>query len=562
MMTGDGVDESGRKTPERPASRYALMLCLVVALSSFVFVRIYNRETVFIVLDGGDDAGYLAHTEALLRYHTWDWCAAPFTSRTLKEQCSSGLRPAYNKCAPGPALSVLPLNALGLVLEDTGLLRTRPLDPLVFWSLVGAFVLFGGAMLLLWRIAVLLGCSPRLAFWATTAMALGNPILYYVFRRPLMGHAAEFFWFSAATFFLLRYLHAATPRVRVMLAGFLGSSAAMLAVTRFNDAPIAAAFIAAVLTGDRARGPRARGFLFGLLGAAVPIALLAGEVWAQLRGAPLPPYDSPNHFVSVWPLTLAHLQRMAGFFIGVHWGIVLLTPFVAVELVVIAVRGRRLLPRVRHQKSVVVIFAVAGGVQLLLASSYWSVGASYGSRYAFAVYWLLHLAFLLSLGTASASDRARAPIWRHLCVTVAAAAVLVGALNLGSFESAPELTPRRSLVRDEGVANPEFGTLVDWVTPHFATRALKNALSGRAVLTFGASPIVGYPCLAARMLFGAAAHVPQALLDYYWKRGISSLADLGALFRYHLVVLTISAMAAACFWRAGRRADASKKTDG
>jgi hypothetical protein len=417
---------------------------------------------------------------------------------------------------------------------------------------VGAFVLFGGATLLLWRIAILLGCSPRMAFWATTAFAIGNPVLYYVFRRPLMSHAAEFFWFCAATLLLLRYFDAATPRSRTALAAGLGLSAGMLAITRLNDAPMAVAFIAGMLVDGRARGHRVRAGLVGLLGTAVPIAFLGGELWAQLHGSPAPSYDPAAHWAPMWPLTLAHLERVVGFFVGGHWGIVLLTPFVALELVAICVRGRRLLVRVAPRPRLVAVFALASGMQLLVASSFYTAGMSYGARFVFPVYWLLHLTFLLAIGSAPSLEVSPSRWRRRLVMALAAALVLVGTLNLASFESAPDLTLRMTLVREEGVSNPEFATLEGWAAPHFATEALKNIPSGRPVLAFGTSPAVWYACRAANAVLGAAAPIPHALEDYYRRRGMSSTTDLRALLQYHLVVLLLTGIAAACLWRAGR----------
>ncbi len=493
-----GAQEHSALEGDKPKRRHRALLCVLTGVLSLAFVRIYRADRPFIMQESGDDAGYFAHTEALLRFHTLDWCAAPFTSTTLAAACAAGRRPVFNKYTPGAALLVAPVTAAGLVADRLHLVPRLPLDPLLLWSAIGSALLLCGSALLLYAAANDLGCSPRRSLAATVAFLLGNPVLYFVYRRPLMAHSAELFLFWLAVVLFLRWTRAAEGGRRLLLAAALGCTAGLLAICRLNDFPMVLAFLLSAVVVARGAGERLRSAGAAVAGAIPPLLVFAAVVQAQLHGAPIPPYDDPSHFAPLWPPDLASLGRMAGFFVGIHWGICLLMPFMAIELAAIAALRRGLRSRLAGRGPLVAVWVVAVLAQLYFLAHFWTPGMSYGARYVFPIYYLVHLAFLLAIARA----RLPSPSLRRIAAVVAGLAVLVACLNLASIESSEALTMRRTAVADEGVSNPEFAGLVGWASPRFAAKALANAASGRAFLAFGASPAAAYTVFAVQGLFG------------------------------------------------------------
>ena len=176
---------------------YQSLIVVFCFLLSFFFIRIYNAKTVFMVPTSGDDAGYLAYSEAWFGNQSMDWCREGVTSETLKDMCEAsakkvGVASAYNKYTPGPAVLLLPFNLIGTLLASSKIF-VPGMPVLVFWTIVGSFFLFMMGVLFLFRAAFVLLADEAIAFWTTLFFMTGNVVTYYVFRRPLMAHVSEFF---------------------------------------------------------------------------------------------------------------------------------------------------------------------------------------------------------------------------------------------------------------------------------------------------------------------------------------------------------------------------------
>ena len=217
-------------------------LFVVLFLSTFIFVRVYQNTPVFFIPSPADDTGYLAYTESILKGYGFDWCQPGITDGNLRGQCntslsSEGRAHAYNMYSPGPAIALLPFNAIGALLHKLHIFTPNNVNPFVFWSIIGTFFLFAIATLLLFECTLYYLKDIRSAWWLTVCFIIGNPITYYVMRRPLMSHVVEFFLFFVGIYLLIRILNSSKP---ILLSFLLGLSAGLMMITRLNNIHIPA----------------------------------------------------------------------------------------------------------------------------------------------------------------------------------------------------------------------------------------------------------------------------------------------------------------------------------
>ncbi|TMC11860.1 MAG: hypothetical protein E6J41_04645 [Chloroflexi bacterium] len=258
----------------------------------------------------GDGVGYFSYLHAVLVRHSLDlrpeYAAAGAAGvnsdpSTLQATTPTGLAADYFPV--GPALLSAPAYLGALLVGGAGQPDYGP-------GLVGAFAL---TSLLLGLLALLLCWRLTRSAVAVTATALCTPFVFYFLYEPSYSHMFSAFTVTA---FVAVWWHWREDRSPVGWLA-LGALAGLMAITRFQDAPLAAI---ALLT-PPPRGARARVLyaVAGGLGALLPqLAVdqaIFGTAWPQrppglaldaFAGHQLQVLVSSWHGLFVWhPMTLA-----------------------------------------------------------------------------------------------------------------------------------------------------------------------------------------------------------------------------------------------------------------
>lgn len=483
-----------------------------------------------------DDGGYIAWTEGVLRNHSLDWCQGTVLNRNLSEHCNQpGFRP-YNKYGPGSAALLLPFNLLGLALKNTWGFEPPGVDLFFFWSYVGTFFLFLGGALFLYDTALQLLRERSMAYWTTLLFLFGNSILYYVFRRPLLAHAGEFFLFFLCAWICIRYRVDQHPHGGRSFS--LGLFSAWLMVTRLTDFHAVPLFALPVLYGAWREGKKSlfvHLLSFGA-GTFLPVFFFLLTNYLQTGAWLYSPSQYDPEF-TVGSLFFGHPRnwvRILHFYFGTHWGSFLLMPVLFLECVYLLVHASTPLKWMKERPFLVFPLFLLFAMHLVNMANFPMNGAAYGLRYVLTVNDALHLLFLMVFAVHGFS-----PFPRKLFLGALVLCALVAAPHYANFESNQStLTFTWGKLSDEGTVDPKWMDSRQLTSPHYAIHSFQEILRGRAFLNFGASPLVAYPLHIFKPLLRDQFFL-QKVWEYYEspKRQIQSGEDLKNLAYYHVCIL-------------------------
>jgi hypothetical protein len=543
------------------APSLALYFALIIFIFSLIFIRIYHSKSVFLIINSGDDLGYFVYTEALLKTHTFDWCSDKFENKfscpdyLAREYAQTGQR-VYNKYSPGPALLLLPFTAFGFVLDKLGVFTPYGLDALRFWSVVGTFFLFAGGTLSLLLLALQILKDKREALLTTVFFLCGNMVLYYVFRRPLMSHAAEFFLIFFGFYLCGKMLTFKKPPLAFTF--LIGVVASMITVARHNDLPMSAFIFFWVLYFEFWKNQKfkislksifSRNLMVFVFGAALPL-LCFGLIYYLQTGKLLynvsaytAAYDTTNKtgFAMMYNLNKLVFLRMLDLILGPHWGILWLMPVLIFEAGIIALKFKKIVSVFKTHKILLWGTGILFFVQLNIVANYTANSMSYGNRYMLPLIYGLHIIFLLALKQSSTQILRKKAILITLTFLT-----LLGTFNVINFESnSTTLTLTNGPAGDEGILDPAKKDFIELRAPYYVTYSLKHTLSGQAFQNLGASPLAAYPLFVIKPLLNMEKPAWQKVFSYYEspKREIHSLGDLKLLFQYHMAILILLGLA-------------------
>jgi len=524
--------------------KYFVWLCIAAFLFSFIFIRIYSSQKIFMIQNGGDDAGYFMYTVAFLKAHTFNWCDPAYEQyglTPLKDCFIEGKileEKIYNRYLPGPALTLLPIT--GIFALSSKLLLPAPgsLDHLRFGVLVGTYALFLGAVCFLYFLGIMIMRCPKKSFWFNLFFLIGNISLFYVFRRPMMAHASELFLFCGCCYFLGWLLKDPTRHL-YRNSIWLGVLSGLLILTRINDAHFALIFGILLLLYNRTLPWSAR-FKRAATYAAAAMPFLIFFYMIQFWQTGNVGY-SPSAYSNTFGLETflgfrwSNLRRVADFFIGPHWGIVWLMPIFMFEMIFII---RKLPQFIRSLSDYKVLAVLIGAIIFLYFNMMANLGnhMSYGFRILIPYYVLLHLLFFIAYARMGAELSNKVKILGLLLAAIAA-------LNLLNYQSNPTtLTLTNHKAGESGVYNPIMKDIMTLSCPYYAMNSLKNTFSGRAILNLGATPLVAYPLFTLKAL--GLDDIPRLrkVYEYYYsnKRGIHEFRDLQVLYLYHFYTFIIT----------------------
>lgn len=377
--------------------------------------------------DAADEWNYLAHATALTY------------GRTDYRLEVSGFYPPNH--AVGPAIVAFPVMfAFSFIdrIQGHPVVYRRTKDSLrsswtgFAFGIATQLTLVAGAALLYGMINAG-GRSNRAA--ATVAISiLASGLLYYAYRRPVSSHVYEFAIITLALYMVWREPHAkALPWLRWMAVGI---TAAMIFLVRYNNLPLAAAFIWSSLSAAHAPGS-----VFGWTKnreAWRPAVWLYLSLAAVVAGMAIFSYEMRSGEQTLWnvnhvddrlltarPITF-YVERLFHVFFGGDWSL-----FVTAPLVILGLSAWRWFG---HRRHIVTPLYLALLANLAVVLSWGTQASGYGYRY------LVPAALpLATLGLSIWIERGKNPARR---LWICAAVAVVPALLLLVFDSLPELSLR------------------------------------------------------------------------------------------------------------------------
>lgn len=545
-------------------SRARAWLFAVLFLSTFIFVRVYSNTPVFFFPDPADDSGYLAYTQSMLRGErlNFDWCDPAVTDIQLRSHCKLNLEKegrahAYNMYTPGPAIALLPVTALGHFLDRTGIFTPTNIDPLLFWSIVGTFFLFAIGTFFLFECTLYFLKDLRRSWWLTVLFIVGNPIVYYVMRRPLMSHATEFFLFFAAVYFLIRTLRSAKPLIPALL---LGMCAGLMLITRINNIHIPAFFgILLLFWPGQIWADRRLAKVLGYIAGAVPFIFIFLWINYLQKGTFL--YSTQSYYEAYTigfflKLYAVNPLRVLTWFFGPHWGLLWLLPMSAYQFFYFFRFRRELLAFVRGARLVpLALIAVVFALHLNMMANGPSA-MSYAYRYVFTYYFLLHVGFLAAVARFGMPvNEATRTGFRKPFQALLVASMLVSSAHILNYETkVPELRPQIPLVaaKEEWIFHPFWRDTVIWTTPYFAFHSFIHMAKGNPLMAVAASPLAAFPIIALADTPLLRLPGMSSAVDFYRSetRKVHSLWNLMLTYQFQLLFAFAAAVA---FWITGGR---------
>ncbi|MDD5226533.1 MAG: hypothetical protein PHV97_05045, partial [Candidatus Omnitrophica bacterium] len=370
-----------------------------------------------------------------MRNHTLTWCGTPLHFKSLSvchvPQGETEIQNNYNHYAPGGPLLIFPITAFGWILHKAGLFSVREVDPLLFWSVIGVYIAFLLLLILLFELAFALLKNEKRAFLTTVAISAGNPVLFYVFRRPLMVHSQEIL--LAVGFFFFSYKWWVSANKRALWAMAFGVTAGLIFLTRINDAFMVAVggiilfFGNSKRTQDRLQHLAAYG-----VGASFSMAIFFYNQYAQTGSIVFHPekYDYATAQISFFEFHLFNLRRYFDFFLGTHWGMYLLLPILLLETAVIFKVNSYWLGLFKKYKLMFTSIFLVVLLQINFLANYPTNSMSYSNRYTVIFTYFFHVMFLISWSKAPTLWESK----KKLLEWGAAFLVLLGTMNMLNFE--------------------------------------------------------------------------------------------------------------------------------
>ena len=514
-------------------SGYAKITLLAFSFS-FIFLRVFNSSTVVNPPYGGDDGGYFIWTESFFKYGSFNWCKGPLLNEEMTNSCRTwkpGDLAPYNKYPPGPALLLLPFNLIGKIVGG------GPTDPYFMWSWIGTFFLFLFGCLLLYDLTARLIADRRIAFWTTVFFLTGNVVLYYVFRRPFMAHAAEFFLFFLAANLITRD-YQRPPRDSSFF--LLGLIAGLTLITRFSSFYMVGMLPVCSLYFQSLSAPKRRlvrsAIIYGV-GFGLPFAffLLTNYIqkgtWVFSAGAYDKSADPANYFFG----HPRNYVRIPGFFFGPHAGAYLMMPFLAFEAVIAGALFKKMLPDLKKHWLLVAALVLGSTAQLIFMANHPTNGMSYGNRYLLNSFYVQHIAFIFIVARYGLPGLAR-----RVFIPLGLVLAYFAAMNVSNFESTPELRIVPGKLNEEGIVDPAWKDFDTLIFKNYARDSLKRTLHPGSLTSFGVTPVVAYPLMALKNQLRGVPALNKAY-EYYESpyRNVNRWSDLRILIYYHFAIFLL-----------------------
>lgn len=294
-----------------------LGLILAPLIFSIGFSRLYN-ESIFLLFPSphGDDEQYFDHLNVWFSDHRYSpvpapHCEAPKNYRGIGS--ASLWIPGYLvfKWGAHPLKSFFELRDM----DDDQFLRI---------GAAASNYLIASATLLLTFLILASYVSVDTNIIFTLVMFFGGLAPYYFFRRPLMSHAAETFYFILAIYGIERMKIDVARWAPFVVTGF---ALAGLLCTRFQLLPVVAVMILLLAYGLRRRWKQ---FCVMLLIFALPVGLQFLINRLSYGRALIPPAEVRPFMTSTYLFEIGRLQfeRIARLFLGTDWGLALMFPWI------------------------------------------------------------------------------------------------------------------------------------------------------------------------------------------------------------------------------------------
>lgn len=504
----------------------AVALILVFFSLCFMFLTRIHGPRIFFFAEG-DDVSYFAYARAVVLDQNIAFENSPLLS--YRNGRGKFLAARY---AIGPGFLWSPFFLLGHVVSHV---FGNPMDETVrngtsdlHWLFVGmGSLLFGLAGFLFLYFFLRRFFSAFSSCWSVILVGFSSPLLYYLFRRPLMAHSCEFFCLAAAAYYVAGLSRESNGR-QILSAAFLTG---LIFLCRWNDAPFVAAF--ALWGSVRLRKPWM--FLAGI-GAVSILQLLA---WKYLIGYF---YPGPAVFGSddikssivfaIFPWTFRHLRDL---FFGKDWGIFLLSPVTLLTLTasLMVIREKsRMWPRLALLLPALPV--------CWIAANWPSHGGEYGNRYILPLW--MAFAFLFAEILDHLSER-KSFLLRRGFVVISAGALLVSFLSLSLFKSNSD-----TLTLHVGPTLYEHAS--DWVNHSYTVNAYHEIMTDpvRSLMTLGPSPAGYFGLRLLDMFHLVPAGVAEKFGDYFIKHGTPTTG-------YWAIFFSVFTIGASLYgWVAYRRA--------
>ncbi len=285
-------------------------------------------------------------------------------------------------------------------------------------------------------------------------LLLGGTLPYYLFRRPLMSHGAEAFYFLLAVY-AIECLKRRPDRTLSYIWAGIGMAGVLL--TRFQDAAVIGV-MGLLLAYDMRFDWRRLLLLVGT--ATLVLAFQLYVNWLNFDRMLVSASDVVAFMTPFYLLQFGWVQaqRLFHLFFGLDWGLFLMFPWLFFAL---CVSREELCDLWRVSKS----WLIGSLMSLLLMANYTGHGASYGHRYV--NLFILAATFVSALGF----ERAQKGRGRKAVYAVLGLMLFVSWTHYAAFESnESSLTLSVGNITEEGPARKEWldHNPSDWVNGHYS----------------------------------------------------------------------------------------------
>ncbi|MFA5974944.1 MAG: hypothetical protein WC859_02110 [Elusimicrobiota bacterium] len=438
------------------------------------FSRLYSQDLfLFFTAPSGDDEGYFDHVNVWFGDHRYSRVRAP-DCRVHKNIRGIGSALLWS---PG----YLIFKYAGPCLKPALGMRDMEADQ---WLRLGAATTnFFIASALLWLLFSILRSyvGPPTALVFSMALVFGGVLPYYLFRRPLMSHGAEAFFFLFAVYGIERLKHG---NESPWIYGLIGTASAGVLSTRLQDLPVIAVLLV-LLAWERRRQWPSLAILFLVFFVSMVPQMVVNRI---NLGYWIPP---PSHALSfltpgfLFQLGWAQGIRLGRLFAGPDWGLILMFPWLLFALFVPRQKWRELWPVSR-------IWLLAPLPSLLIDANWIGHGGSYAHRYV--------SLFVLALGVAAAcgfeSLMKRHRGLRLVSTLGLGAALFISLTHFVAFESdESRLTLVYGPVSMEGPVRPEWAAVLDqdYLNGRYSANVYELFIHPRELVRcFGAAPLPLY----------------------------------------------------------------------
>jgi len=460
---------------------------------STTLARLYSQDIFLFFSDPkGDDESYFEHLNVWFSGHTYGMdptenCRSP---RNFRGMGSAVLwTPGYLLFKYG-----------GQPLKD--FLSQSKIDDLSWERLGAATMNFPICACLLFLSYSILSryIGQRMGFIFSFVTIFGHLLPYYLFRRPLMSHAAEVFYFLLTVEGIER-LDVQLPSKKILF--WIGLSLGGLLSTRLQDIGVVGIIFLGLLYLLRHHWR-----LWTWLGIPFFLFLIPQLYINQLNfGHWLVPSSAVIPFMTPtfsFQFGIPQLKRLIHLFIGQDWGLLWMFPWLLFAFFVSKEQLKRIKP-------VSWTWIIGSLLCVPVMLNYKAHGASYGHRYV--TLFIEVMGFFAALGF----DRLRKTRFRLLVYLLLTVSVGFSLLHFVAFESdSRDLTQVVDHISLEGPVRREWleYSPIDWVNGRYSVHVYRLLLHPKILVQkFGSAPLPLY--ISHRLNISAAeAYIDKHQIDF------------------------------------------------